>query len=561
MQVESSPERDLVSDLASGLSTVSVSQTRQTRFVFGSFENMANLQPESNSPLETYARVAIGQLEEHAKQSDEDRLSTRQDVHHLHDQVHDLTDAVSKINDMLAYSLHGVVPGPESVAEIHSALQTLESRQKAVKDYGMAWVAKVRPSWPSGALEDNDFLFAVTDYLKGSDSGVTGTPAAPVPSTGTPAAPVPSQKSTEAPVNLLAPANPLASVGKAASGSVSSRVTTASTAFPFTTAVLGRHVKIDLPRPDKFSTIAVDSDIRAWLLRMHEHLTIAGVEPNTWVVVASGYLDKSPRQLWEARKTQLIEQPEVLYSWDSFKEWCIASFSPHNHEKHAISKLEGLRQTGSVAEYMAQHNVLASQSNLPMQLRIHWWEKGLKDEICHMCRVDPLTHKEYSDIDKAQSAACACDAHLDYSASAAASRKNKHPSSTPSSAYAKVDKKAKFTSYLPSSSSAAKALPESQPLQWTSNTADQFSVPSTTGRLIEPLPTFFKEWIDAQHHSESTGKPHLPKDLCEFPRRKDPGRKGSTCCLFKGCQQKGHAWTVCPKLALAVAKNPLVRNS
>ena len=29
-----------------------------------------------------------------------------------------------------------------------------------------------------------------------------------------------------------------------------------------------------------------------------------------------------------------------------------------------------------------------------------------------MCAVDPLTHKEYADIGKAQSAACACDAHL-----------------------------------------------------------------------------------------------------------------------------------------------------
>ena len=161
---------DLVSDLASGLSTVSVSQTRQTRFVFGSFDNMANLQPESSSPLETYARTGIGRLEEHAKQSDEERLSDRQDIDHLHEQVIDLTDKVSKINDMLACSLHGVLPGPESVAEIHSGLQTPEGRRKSVKDYGMPWVAKVRPSWPVPALEDNDFLFAVTNYLKGSDS-------------------------------------------------------------------------------------------------------------------------------------------------------------------------------------------------------------------------------------------------------------------------------------------------------------------------------------------------------------------------------------------------------
>ena len=119
-----------------------------------------------------------------------------------------------------------------------------------------------------------------------------------------------------------------------------------------------------------------------------------------------------PLQLWEARKTQLTEQPEVLYSCEDFKEWCISSFSVHNHERHALSKLEQLRQTGTVAEYKAAHDVLAAQTNLPMQLRIFWWERGLKDDIRSMCSVDPLAYKEYIDIEKAQSAACACDAHL-----------------------------------------------------------------------------------------------------------------------------------------------------
>ena len=90
----------------------------------------------------------------------------------------------------------------------------------------------------------------------------------------------------------------------------------------------------------------------------------------------------------------------------------------HNHEKHALQQLEKLRQTGSVAEYKAAHDVLAAQTALPVQLRISWWERGLKDEIRAMCSIDPLAHKEYTDIEEAQLAACACDAHLT-SASAA----------------------------------------------------------------------------------------------------------------------------------------------
>ncbi|DBA67033.1 TPA: hypothetical protein ACH3X2_002138 [Trebouxia sp. C0005] len=83
-------------------------------------------------------------------------------------------------------------------------------------------------------------------------------------------------------------------------------------------------------------------------------------------------------------------------------QWCIDSFSLHNVERHALAQLEDLRQTGSVAEYKAAHNVLAVQTNLPMQLRIYSWERGLKPEIGAGIKVDPLTYKGYTDIEKAQ---------------------------------------------------------------------------------------------------------------------------------------------------------------
>ena len=88
----------------------------------------------------------------------------------------------------------------------------------------------------------------------------------------------------------------------------------------------------------------------------------------------SNYLDKAPLPFWEARKIQSSNQPEVLYSWDSFKEWCLFSFSVHDHETFAISQLENLRQTGSVAEYKAAHHVLAAHTTLPMKLRLFCWE-------------------------------------------------------------------------------------------------------------------------------------------------------------------------------------------
>ena len=57
-----------------------------------------------------------------------------------------------------------------------------------------------------------------------------------------------------------------------------------------------------------------------------------------------------------------------------------------------------------------------------MQMRLLWWENGVKLEIAAQVKVDPLTYK-----DKAQSAACALGSHIDASSSAAAERRQSSP--------------------------------------------------------------------------------------------------------------------------------------
>ncbi len=53
-------------------------------------------------------------------------------------------------------------------------------------------------------------------------------------------------------------------------------------------AVARKHIKFELPRLSKFSRIA--AHLRAWLVRIHEHLITIGVEQNVWVVFAAFYL-------------------------------------------------------------------------------------------------------------------------------------------------------------------------------------------------------------------------------------------------------------------------------
>jgi len=188
----------------------------------------------------------------------------------------------------------------------------------------------------------------------------------------------------------------------------------------------------------------------------------------------------------------------------------------HNHERHALSQLERLRQNGSVAGYKAAHNVLAAQTNLPMQLRIHWWEKGLKEHIRSQVTVDPVTHMQYSDIDKAQSAACALDAHLDASSAAAATKKR------PVSASARTEPKpqrAKFNNYVDKAEKVAR---------WQGDSAEDFSC-GNEGKLADLLPQFFQDWIEGLP-SSSTGRRFLPDSLLisgNLPR-------GTRTCFYKG---------------------------
>ena len=85
---------------------------------------------------------------------------------------------------------------------------------------------------------------------------------------------------------------------KAVSGSLPLLSPVASVLLPFGSAVIGRHFKADLPRPEVSSNISADADIHCWLLWSQEYCTLAGNGVSLWAVIAGRYLDKVPLQLW-----------------------------------------------------------------------------------------------------------------------------------------------------------------------------------------------------------------------------------------------------------------------
>ena len=123
------------------------------------------------------------------------------------------------------------------------ALHNLVARQKAIKEYGIAWLidAKDKQLWAASALHDDDFLI---QYLELKKSGMASLPSA------------------TATADLLASANHHVSIGKAASESLPAVPTpsTAGTPFPFAATLVGKHVKVELPKPSSFAALGGSQD-------------------------------------------------------------------------------------------------------------------------------------------------------------------------------------------------------------------------------------------------------------------------------------------------------------
>ena len=120
---------------------------------------------------------------------------------------------------------------------------------------------------------------------------------------------------------------------------------------------------------------------------MHEYLSLMNYDTSSWSVVASQFLGRAPRDIWDSFKAQ--NNLVTAYPWPKFEAWCIATFHLHDQEKSALTKLMSLRQTASVAEYKAAHDVLAAKSKVPTAQRLLFWEQGLEAEIRAEYKLDP----------------------------------------------------------------------------------------------------------------------------------------------------------------------------
>ena len=331
--------------------------------------------------------------------------------------------------------------GPEDESEVMQALADTDSINNAIKTYGPIWLMKFRKFWPLAASGHAE----VRKIWEDSENNKLGTS---YPPTHPALLPGPDRLGGAYPPHLLLDADPSAfanAIGSTASlpaasieaGRVPSDAApgipitpSAVSSLPFAAALTaGRHIKFEFNKPDRFSKMHADFDISAYLSRLEEYFTLAGVEPAAWGAIAATFLTSTPQNLWDAHKVQAAAEGKAadLYAWEPFKAWFTKTFAVRDLAKTAFSKLLVLHQTVSVADYKAQFDVLAAQAKVAIHLRMPMWERGLKPDIKEGVTIDPSTHTEYTDIDKAQQAALQVDLMTSDRARAAAANSRKRP--------------------------------------------------------------------------------------------------------------------------------------
>ena len=101
---------------------------------------------------------------------------------------------------------------------------------------------------------------------------------------------------------------------------------------------------------------------------------------DTWMSYARTYLASPILNTWYALHP-LDEDPPA--TWEQLKAWLLENFAPMDSDMAVRARLQGLRQTGTVAEY-ARHwdaTYACLSEPLPNNLKVEWFMQGLQDDI------------------------------------------------------------------------------------------------------------------------------------------------------------------------------------
>ena len=153
-----------------------------------------------------------------------------------------------------------------------------------------------------------------------------------------------------------------------------------------------RIASIKPPKPDRFKGTDKGPRIHEWLHQAETYLRAAGLqeeEQGVWHITA--FLE-SDAAVWWRHYCSRVDKGEVAQPgmWRDLRQLLLDQFQVFNHETDIRDQYTALRQTGSVANYIARFRALVIElTDEREEARIYQFLKGLKPEIQARTR----THK------------------------------------------------------------------------------------------------------------------------------------------------------------------------
>lgn len=134
--------------------------------------------------------------------------------------------------------------------------------------------------------------------------------------------------------------------------------------------------------------------LRSWLFATERYLKVTKTSPDLWVLIASSFLSKHAALWFESwyRQQNINDDPTAFIPWEVFGEAMKTTFLPPNHHQHMRARLDALRQTGSLADYIYEFRNIRLELQISDEEALHAFVRGLKQMTQMQVRaLDPET--------------------------------------------------------------------------------------------------------------------------------------------------------------------------
>jgi Ty3 transposon capsid-like protein len=158
---------------------------------------------------------------------------------------------------------------------------------------------------------------------------------------------------------------------------------------PPTATNLGYQLGFRLPKPEKYSGARDPIIIDAWIHQVNEYLTLNHTPEDVKVRVAGAYLKDRAFQWFRRSSAEWITRTGMTFvPWDDFVKGLKDRFRKPNEEMKNWDDWDRVRQYNTVANYVQQFENLKGELDVPENIALEKFIRGLKPDIERRVRLE-----------------------------------------------------------------------------------------------------------------------------------------------------------------------------